>query len=214
MAAPTFATSQRRGPWSAVGAICLTGLVLGLVYNWFGLHSPRGWGLPWIAEDRVAQLEASVVVGEGSPDAQDPYFTDVTDPLAVASEAPRPQELPEIPAVGRPVQIELGALRRYVDAAAALVVDAREAQEYAEGHIPDAISLPYDEVVTDPARLESVDSGGRPVVVYCGGGACESSLSLAWELFHAGHERVAVYVGGYPEWVAAGYPTTGVEGGG
>ena len=31
-------------------------------------------------------------------------------------------------------------------------------------------------------------------------------MSLADELFYAGHSRVAVYTGGFGEWVAAGYP--------
>ena len=46
----------------------------------------------------------------------------------------------------------------------------------------------------------------------CGGGTCELSIKLAEELFFAGHDRVAVYMGGFPEWVEAGYATTSGEG--
>ena len=61
-----------------------------------------------------------------------------------------------------------------------------------------------EEQLSLPALLESLDTAGRPIIVYCGGGTCEISISLAEELIFAGHQRVAVYMGGYPEWVETG----------
>jgi rhodanese-related sulfurtransferase len=201
------------GKWvrDALG-IVLAGVVLGGLYNWLGLEGKPAWGLPWIAEDRVASLEAleSVTAVEAAA-APEPLGGNLNDPLAIPAEAAGPA-LPEVPAVGRPVQIEVGAVKQLFDAGAALIVDAREAVEFAEGHIPGSISLPYDLAVTDPVLLESLEAGGRPIVTYCGGGTCEQSLSLAHELVFAGHERVAVFMGGYPDWVAAGYPVATGEG--
>lgn len=189
-----------------VALIVITGLVLGLSYNAFGLNSPRRWGLSWIAEDRMAELDkVATVQALPATETADPYLTDVTDPLAVGSTATEQAALPEIPAIGRPVQIELGALKQYVDADAALIIDAREPGEYAAGHIPGAVNLPFDEAVSDPTRVETLVTAGRPVIAYCGGGTCELSVSLAYELLASGHERVAVYMGGYPEWVEAGH---------
>lgn len=191
-----------------VALIIITGLVLGLSYNYFGLNSTRRWGLKWIAEDRMAELEKVATV-QALPatetETADPYLTDVTDPLAVGSTVTGQAALPEIPAIGRPVQIELGALKQYVDANAALIVDAREPGEYDAGHIPGAVNLPFDEAISDPTRVETLVTAGRPVIAYCGGGTCELSVSLAYELLASGHERVAVYMGGYPEWVEAGH---------
>jgi rhodanese-related sulfurtransferase len=188
--------------------ICLVGTLLGVSYNWFGLANPSGWGLPWIAEDRMAMLEQMETVDAeaGVAESDDPYLTNDSDPAAVFAEASSNPGLPEIAALGRPVQIKLNAVRLYVDAGAALLVDAREPDEFAEGRIPGAINLAYDQVVTDPALLENLDSGGRPIITYCGGGECEQSLSLAYELVAAGHERVAVYMGGFPEWYDADLP--------
>ena len=114
-------------------------------------------------------------------------------------------DLPEIPDLDRPIQIGLDAVKRLVDADAAVIVDAREADEFAAGHLPGALSMPYDEVSAEPERMENLDAGGRPIVVYCGGGACELSLNMAWDLISAGQKRVVVFMGGFPEWAEAGY---------
>jgi len=190
--------------------ICVAGMLLGVSYNWFGLQGPRGWGLPWIAQDRMAEIAAlETVAAEASPaggEEVDPYATYSTDPLAVAGDPLPDPNLPEIPAVGRPVQIELRAVELYIDANAAYLIDARDPFEYEEGHIPGSINMPYDQAISDPELLETLDTGGRPIIAYCGGGDCEVSYSLALELTAFGHERVAVYVGGFPEWQENGLP--------
>lgn len=129
------------------------------------------------------------------------------DPMALDTPSGDEGGVPEIPDLGRPLQVELKTAKKLFDAGAALFVDAREPDEYAEGHIAGAISLPYDQGVGDPARLESLDAGGRPIIIYCGGGNCEVSMTLAEALiYQAGKRKVLVYMGGYPEWVGAGYP--------
>jgi rhodanese-related sulfurtransferase len=100
----------------------------------------------------------------------------------------------------------------FVEAGGAFLIDARDPYEYEEGHLPGSINLPYETAISDPALLESLDTGGRPIIAYCGGGDCEVSYSLALELVASGYERVAVYVGGFPEWQENGLPvTTGGE---
>lgn len=209
------------GPIRDAALIVVLGAVLGLAFNWFGLAAKPSWGVSWVGRDELAELDAGPTVAAvesapaetaAPPVSDDPLAVPPTvsdDPLAIPEAA---RTLPDIPAVGRPVKIETGAVAQLVDAGAAYVIDAREDWEYAEGHIPGAVNLPYDTAVTDPARLAAVDPGGRPIVVYCGGGTCEISLSLAWELIGAGHERVAVYMGGFPEWRDLGHPVAAGEG--
>ena len=201
-----------RGLLSGVAAILITGVALGLVYNAFGLAGERPWGLPWLAADRLAGLQKVGDAVEVDPAAAGTegygsYSTDLDDPLAIPGAAlDVAAGLPEIPAVGRPVQIDLAALRLYYEADAALIVDARDPEDYRAGHILGAINLPFDEVISDPSLIETLRTGGRPIVTYCGGEGCEVSLGVAEELCAAGQQRVAVYVGGFPEWVEAGQP--------
>jgi rhodanese-related sulfurtransferase len=71
----------------------------------------------------------------------------------------------------------------------AIVVDVREAGEYAGGHIPGAFNLPLSSF--DPARLP--DRQGRTLVLNCAGGK-RSAIAL---------EQCA---GGIGAWEAAGLP--------
>jgi rhodanese-related sulfurtransferase len=134
------------------------------------------------------------------------YTTNVSDPMAIGTEAPVAGHVPDVPDLDRPIQVELRAVKQFFDQDAAVFVDAREPEEYAEGHIRGAILMPYDEVSAAPERIENLDTGGRPIIAYCGGGTCEVSINLAWDLIYGGHSKVLVYMGGYPEWAAAGYP--------
>lgn len=195
-------TAHREALWPGAALLVGIGIALGLGYNALGRQQGNDWGIAWIGVDAVKVLKDGPTVEPVAPEpAQTPYVSD--DPLAGPAVAE--QKLPVIMDVGRPVQIHLEALKQLHDADAALIVDSRERSEYEEGHIPGSISLPYDEVITDPVRIEQIDSGGRPIVTYCGGGTCEVSLSLAAELIFNGHSRVAVYMGGFPEWERAGY---------
>jgi rhodanese-related sulfurtransferase len=197
--------------------IVLCGAALGIVFNGFGLISEHPWGLSWVGEDKLAKLAQAEVVGSDWPESapEEPaaggYWTDIDDPLAVPAGAPESAGLPEIPDAGRPVQIEIGALKKYFDAEAALIIDARDPEDYAEGHIAGAINVPYDEAVSDPAGLQTLDTAGKPIITYCGGGTCEVSLTVAEELFYAGHDRIAVYTGGFSEWAEAGYPVGSLQ---
>jgi rhodanese-related sulfurtransferase len=126
-------------------------------------------------------------------------------PSSAAPAAAAP-DLPVVPDVDRPVAIALPALKRFYDANACVVIDARESQEYADGHIAGALSLPYNDALAEPERLQKLGENGRPIVVYCGGGACELSMDLARFMLGNGRKRVLVYEGGWPEWRAAGFP--------
>ena len=102
--------------------------------------------------------------------------------------------------------MQVGTVKRFFDARAALVLDARDPAEYEKGLIPGAIRLTNAEAQADPERLKALPVGGRPTIVYCEGGACEASLELARFLIESGFKKVLVYMGGYPEWEAAGHP--------
>jgi rhodanese-related sulfurtransferase len=168
----------------ALGLVAV-GTVLGVAFNVAGLHySEPHFGLEWIPEQReVVDFET--------------LSAEPTNPDRSHAEA-----FPPIPEVGEPIMIGLDIVGRYQEANAALIVDARDSESFAEGHIPGAISLPYGEATPDV--IEALDPGDGPIIVYCGGDGCEISVDLAWDLLGSGHGRVAVYEGGFPEWQNSG----------
>jgi len=114
-------------------------------------------------------------------------------------------DVPAVPDTREPLEAQYATIKKLWDAGAALFVDARTPEEYAEAHIPGAVSLPFDLVFKDPDLAKRVDTKGRAIVVtYCGGGDCDLSRNLAFSLIEAGQHKVLVFMGGMPGWKDAG----------
>ncbi len=198
-------SDSNEGVVSGVAVILITGLLFGLAYNVAG-QGADGWGVAWVGSDPLESIPSLGNLANGIPAATTGPATygGVDDPMAIPGGAGG--DLPEIPDLDRPIQMEMAAVEQFIDAQAAFIVDARDPEEFAEGHLPGAINLPYDEAASDPVLIESLETAGRPIIVYCGGGTCQLSLSLAYEMIYAGHKKVLVFMGGFTEWAEAGKP--------
>lgn len=71
---------------------------------------------------------------------------------------------------------------------------------YAEGHLPMAVSIPLD---TLDEKIPTLDKS-KPYLVYCR--SDESSIAGATKLVNAGFSPVYRLKGNYESWVLAGYP--------
>lgn len=126
-------------------------------------------------------------------------------PAPAASAAPTAAaDVPAIPDTREPLEVQYPIVKKLFDAGAALFVDARSPEEFAEGHIRGAVNLPFDDVFKKPDLAKQLADGGRPIVAYCGGGDCELSRNLAFALIEGGHRKVLVFLGGTAGWTAAG----------
>ncbi len=81
----------------------------------------------------------------------------------------------------------------------AVALDVREPDEFAAGHVPEAISIPLGQLT---ARTDELPKG-RPIVAYCGHG--ERSASGVSILERAGFEKLLNLDGGFGVWEEAGY---------
>jgi rhodanese-related sulfurtransferase len=104
------------------------------------------------------------------------------------------------------LQFETDPADVYADLSAGVpdfvLVDARRREEYADAHIPGALSLPYREVDDSTADILPLD---RLVVVYCWGPACNAGTKAAAALAGLGY-RVKEMLGGLEYWRNEGYP--------
>lgn len=85
-------------------------------------------------------------------------------------------------------------------------VDARSHDNYEDGHIPGAVSLPvgqFDELFDAFMDQYSLD---QPIVTYCSGRTCADSHNLAQLLTDFGFSNVKVFIDGFPGWEAEAYP--------
>jgi rhodanese-related sulfurtransferase len=195
-------------------AVLVLGSILGLGFN---LFNPNG--LSWVGKKRQ-----TTILTEGAAEAATPAEKPMTrsepgDPPAEAVQEPSPTDeegTPEelyadVPTSEFPIEITLAQGKSFYDRGGLVVIDAREHDEFDEGHIQGATCAPMDEKAGDLKWLEQMGSEPHPIMVYCGGGDCELSLDLAFLINENGHRRVMVLTDGYPAWEEAGYPV--VKGG-
>jgi glyoxylase-like metal-dependent hydrolase (beta-lactamase superfamily II)/rhodanese-related sulfurtransferase len=86
-----------------------------------------------------------------------------------------------------------------------LLLDVREPEEFARGHVPNAVNFPQADLAT---RLEEIPRD-RPIMTICQSGM--RSLRSAQFLRQQGFEDVASVAGGTAEWRAAGRPVEATE---
>jgi rhodanese-related sulfurtransferase len=124
---------------------------------------------------------------------------------AFAGRLAAPAPVVASPATRLPQPVLLAEVRELA-AGAAVLVDARDAAVYADGHLPGALSLPLGEVEGKlPAFLQKV-AVEKTLVAYCNGYGCPDSFDLGLRLIREGYRDVRVYEGGLPEWRDAGLP--------
>jgi phage shock protein E len=72
----------------------------------------------------------------------------------------------------------------------AVVLDVRTPEEFAAGHLPNAVNIPVDQVASRLGEIAKLVAGdkARPIVTYCASGARSKKATLALEA--AGHTRV------------------------
>ena len=103
------------------------------------------------------------------------------------------QVIPEIPVEEVKTRVERGEQWT--------LLDVREREEYREGHLEGALSLPrgFLEIRVE----ETVPEKHTPIIAYCAGGV--RSLMAARTLKEMGYENVMSMTGGYTAWKNAGY---------
>lgn len=84
----------------------------------------------------------------------------------------------------------------------AQVIDVRDVDEFASGHLPDAKNIPLAKLAERMGDLEKMK--GKPIIVCCAAGM--RSAKGCSELKKLGFERVHSLAGGVDAWVGAGYP--------
>lgn len=82
------------------------------------------------------------------------------------------------------------------------VVDVRETDEFANGHLPDARHIPLSKLADRVGEIEKFK--GKPVIVCCASGM--RSGKACGELAKLGFPNAVSLAGGVDAWLAAGYP--------
>lgn len=92
--------------------------------------------------------------------------------------------------------------QRIANGAGYRLIDVREKEEYREGHLPGAVSVPRG--FLDMRIEETVPDKDAPIILYCAGGT--RSLLAGRTLREMGYSNVTSMSGGFGGWKGAGHP--------
>ena len=98
-------------------------------------------------------------------------------------------------------RVSIDELKALMQQNAVLVLDVRNADEFASGHIPGAINLNYTRVTAEGGRFKGES---RTIVAYC---ACANEMTAARaavDLAALGIPGAKALQGGWDEWLARG----------
>ena len=87
-----------------------------------------------------------------------------------------------------------------------VILDARPAADYEAGHIPTALSIPYDSVADAMVTVQQHLTPSQSIMTYCSGKNCDESLLLTQYLRQQGFTNVVLFAGGFETWRAEGHP--------
>lgn len=79
-----------------------------------------------------------------------------------------------------------------------VVIDTRDAAQFAKGHIPGAIHLDWRQVLAQRHTIPK----DKPVLVYCNTGSLSAQAGFAMRV--AGWDNLRILQGGFEEWKAKG----------
>lgn len=95
-----------------------------------------------------------------------------------------------------------GAATLLINREDAQVIDVREAEEFAAGHLPEAKNVPLAKLSDRISEIERFKD--KPVIVCCASGM--RSGKACGELRKLGFAKIHNLSGGIDAWVGAGYP--------
>lgn len=153
----------------------------------------------------VLMLIAAGLVAEGCGrgDASPERARAERDSVAAALEAEMarfPERFAEEPV---PV-VEVAEVRSLLESGAdVLLVDAREPEAYARGHLPGAVNVPYGNWLEEGKPLPPRD---RDIVVYCNNRDCPIGRLWSGQAVQKGYTRVRHMKAGFAGWQEAGLP--------
>lgn len=100
------------------------------------------------------------------------------------------------------MQVQPAEATRLLNREGALIVDVRPHEDYLQGHIINALSIPQAEL--EGREQELSRHRGKPVIVYCENGT--SSAHSVRTLKTKGYEKVYALAGGLVAWRRASLP--------
>jgi rhodanese-related sulfurtransferase len=197
----SMSTSKSRGKGGAFGllremaALLITAVALGVVYNSaspLGIRVPGTMVVEPIFPEEVTPLSA-LPVTETDPSVHHETIQALVVPDATARMHPGRDALP--------TALTWREVKPLLAGGKIILVDVRDTQAYALGHVPGAVSLPMDQGPEKMSVFLARYPKTTPLVLYCASVRCQTANTQARALRgEHGYADVREMPGGYAEW--------------
>ncbi|MDR2651114.1 MAG: rhodanese-like domain-containing protein [Prevotellaceae bacterium] len=97
-------------------------------------------------------------------------------------------------------EITISEMQQIVEQKSAVIYDTRYRQDFVQGTIPGAISLPINSNLVERKQILRGIDNEKKIVLYCQSSGCRFSDSIATFLKFNGYYNVSIFRGGYQEW--------------
>ena len=105
-------------------------------------------------------------------------------------------------------EVDVQTAKRLIHSESPILLDVREPEEFAQGHLAGAINVPrgvleFNVDPLNPAAIAALTDRSTKMIVYCRSGA-RSALAVQ-TLRTLGYESISSMSGGFTAWQAAGH---------
>lgn len=184
--------------------IVAVSLFFGLTYNHF---SPKG--IPLIRTEPTKTVVSDSALFGNNITAVDTMKKDTSD-IRQKEEKTKEVKQKEITKIAKKEDsdvkiVTLEQMKRLVAGGNAVLIDARNAEEFEKGHIKGAVNIPYMEVEKYFETLLEFPADTL-VVIYCNNPECPLGRSLMKFMEQMEFKKLFLYDDGWDGWVNAGMP--------
>lgn len=99
--------------------------------------------------------------------------------------------------------------REFFDDPQTVFLDTRTEEDYRDGHVRGALSLPEPDLETRFPDVEPFLPADTRIILYCTGPDCDMAEKVAAFLLKMGRRNLMIMASGFAAWKAAGFPVEG-----
>ncbi|HNR11711.1 MAG TPA: rhodanese-like domain-containing protein [Thermodesulfobacteriota bacterium] len=128
------------------------------------------------------------------------------EPSSMSGKTAPPPAASLTPAKSAPRVLSLAAFQEALKRPGTIILDARSANAFSRGHIPEARNLRCREFGKKSAQVLKGVPFDAEIITYCSSVSCPSAEKLASLLKGKGYTNVGIFFGGWKEWITNNLP--------
>lgn len=107
--------------------------------------------------------------------------------------------------------VDADTVLEHINNGTAMLIDARSESVHKEAHILGSINIPEENLPDSLMEYQEFLPRDLLMIVYCGGGNCDQSVTVLEMMDGLGFEKLGLYKEGWEDWQAKEFPTDSLQ---